>query len=188
MRIYVLLMAACLCACKPKPAAPAGTVAESIAATAPLPPPPTRSIGPVDVAVTMGATNITATSYAIPDGRYVMPTLGWIEREFSHGLFGFQHALGIATWTAEAWDCDKFAIGASFYGKFLNSVSPNRNVAAALAIGELYYVKDVGGGHAINFFIVQAGQNLQIIFYEPQTRAVVSLSPTERERVMFWKL
>lgn len=174
--------------CKPKPATTAGTVGDSIAASAPIPPPPTRSISPMEVTLAMIATNITATSIAIPDAKYVMPTVGWIEREFSHGLFGFQHALGIATFENEAGDCDDFSQAAAFYAKWLNRVSPNRNTEAGLAVGELYYIKDSGGGHAINFIVTLIGDRIQIVFYEPQLRRIVSLSEAERGRVMFWKL
>lgn len=153
-------------------------------------PPPTRTIGPADVFAALAATNIAAISLSLPDAIYLMPTLRWIEHDFSSGLYVFQTEMGVSSWVSEANDCDKFALAASFYGKWLNYSSPNRNVSAALAIGEIYYRQ--GGewsrGHAINFFVIQSGSELQIVFYEPQRRAVVTLSEVERKSVFFWKL
>ncbi len=176
--LLLLLFICALCGCKPsKPGAPSY-------------PPPTRTVFPFEVVTALGETNIAANSFALPDGKYLIPTLRWIENDFSKGLWQFQNEMGISTWSAESNDCDKFAIAASFYAKWLNHSSPNRNIAAGLAIGELYYLKGGvnGQGHAINFIVTLVGDSLQIVFYEPQLRRVVSLSETERGRVMFWKL
>ena len=153
-------------------------------------PPPSRTIGPADVISALAATNIAASSLAMPDAVYLLPTLRWIEHDFSSGLYVFQTEMGVSSWVSEANDCDKFAMAASFYGKWLNYSSPNRNVSAALAVGEIYYKQ--GGewsrGHAINFFVIRSVDALQVVFYEPQRRSVVTLTKSERESVFFWKL
>ena len=179
MRIYILLLAACLCACKP------ASTSKSVSY-----PPPTRIVEPFEVLAALSGTNITASSFALPDAKYFIPTLRWIQSDFSNGFWQFKNEMGIATFQPEAWDCDKFAIAASFYAKWLNAASPNRNVSAGLCIGELFYRKhgDRTQGHAINFFVVLVGESLQIVCYEPQTHSVVTLTEAERRSVFFWKL
>lgn len=179
MKVFLncLVLIVCLMAgCKPSATKSAGY------------PPPTRIVQPHEISTALTATNIVSSSFALPDGQYVLPTLRWVEQDFSSGLWQFQNEMGIATWSAESNDCDKFSIAASFYAKWLNHSSPNRNVAAGLALGELYYFKNGTQGHAINFFVIQVGTNLQIVCYEPQTRSVVALSEAERRSVFFWKL
>lgn len=178
MKTLLTLLALLLAACSPsKPAAPSY-------------PPPTRTLDAFDVSIAVAAHGINASSFAIPDAKYVIPTRRWVESDFSAGLWQFQNEMGISNWSAESNDCDKFAIAASFYAKWLNHSSPNRSVAAGLAMGELYYLKGgvTGQGHAINFFIVQVGEALQLICYEPQTRTPVELSEAEKLSVFFWKL
>jgi hypothetical protein len=47
-----------------------------------------------------------------------------------------------------------------------------------LAVGELWYVLDSGGAHAINVAI--CGPNISdVVFFEPQTRDVKTLSAKE---------
>lgn len=178
MHKFLLLLLLLLAACKPS--------ASKVISY----PPPTRTISGSDAARALLATNINASSFALPDGKYLLPTLRWVEKDFSGGFWQFKNEMGIATFQPEAWDCDKFAIAASFYAKWLNAASPNRNVSGALAMGELYYWRsgNPADGHAINFFVVQVGDSLQIVCYEPQTHSVVTLTEAERQSVFFWKL
>lgn len=175
----ILLTLAILLGCKPASSTKSG----------PSYPPPTRQLTPQEVVGVLAKTNVVSLSFALPDSVYVMPTVRWINSEFSSGLWQFQTELGISRWSAESNDCDKFAIATSFYAKWLNHSSPNR-IQAALSVGELYYYRnaDISQGHAINFFVVLVGDSLQAVFYEPQTRSIVELSKAERESVFFWKL
>lgn len=154
-------------------------------------PPPTKIISALDASLVMYSTNITCNSHVLADAKYLLPTKRWIEQDFSSGLWQFQTEMGISTWVADANDCDKFSNAASFYAKWLNYSTANRNVSAAIAIGELYYF--IGGysnkGHAINFFIILGNDGqLQMVCYEPQTRKIVTLTDAERASVFFWKL
>lgn len=177
---FIAAVCFCFVACKPA----------SSSKTGPSYPPPTRILDQFDIAAVMSGSGIRANSFAVPDAKYILPTRRWIDSDFSSGLWQFQHEMGIARWESESNDCDKFAIAASFYAKWLNHSSPNRNVDAGLAFGELYYLKSglAGQGHAINFFIALAGDSIQLVCYEPQTRSVVELSPAEKQSVFFWKL
>jgi hypothetical protein len=125
----------------------------------------------------------------MPDKNYVLTTREWIQIEFSAGLSAFQFQMGINNWNAESNDCDKFASATTFYAKWLNHSTPNRKVLASLACGEVYYTQQKNSqNHAINFFIVKSGEELKILFYEPQTKRFVTLTQAEIFSIYFWKL
>ena len=154
-----------------------------------LPPSPTKTFSSEDIQTAMFKLGINTGNFVISDGNYVLAKREWLETEFSSGLSAFQFQFGINNWNEESNDCDKFAGAASFYLKWLNHSSRNRNVKAALAAGEVYYRRDRDGqNHAINLFILETGGQLTPSFYEPQTRRFVRLSQSEVFSVYFWKL
>ena len=154
-----------------------------------LPPPPSRTFSSSEIETAMFGIGINTSTFVISDGRYILARREWVENEFSAGLAVFQFQFGINNWSEESNDCDKFTGAASFYLKWLNHSSPNRNVKASLAAGEVYYKKDSNERyHAINLFILETGGSLTPSFYEPQTRRFVRLSQSEIFSVSFWKL
>jgi hypothetical protein len=153
-----------------------------------LPPPPTKTFSSTEIYNSMASIGILTEKAVISDGLYVLAKREWVEKEFSSGLSAFQFQFGINNWNAESNDCDKFSGAASFYLRWLNHSSPNRNVKAALAAGEVYYRTDQGQNHAINLFILEKDGVLTPSFYEPQTRRFVTLSQSEIFSVFFWKL
>lgn len=131
---------------------------------------------------------INTGTFLLADKNYVLTTREWIRADFSRGLTAFQFQMGIDKWVAETNDCDKFATAATFYAKWLSHSSPNRNVRASLAFGELHYSRESDGrAHAINFFIVNEGE-LKLVFYEPQNHKIVNLTKGEQFSVFFWRL
>lgn len=74
------------------------------------------------------------------------------------------------------WDA---AVTAAF-AQILHYLTPGRPAKSALAVGEFWYAKDNnGGGHAIN--VACCGlEPSDVVFYEPQTRKVVTLTATEK--------
>lgn len=116
------------------------------------------------------------------DRRYALPTRGFIEGAFSSALWSFQKFFSILNWREEAQDCDDFARIAAGFAQILHCLTPGRPPATALAVGELWYVRDSGDGHAINVALCGGGPD-DVVCYEPQTRKVVELSVTEKARV-----
>lgn len=139
-----------------------------------------------DILLTNGI--FTATSVAA-DTTYILATKEWIRKDFSDGLGTFQFQMGIDKWVSESNDCDKFSLATCFYAKWLSHSSPNRKVNASLAVGEIFYIQEKNSsGHAINFFIVNENGAMNVLFYEPQTRSFVTLTPLEKFSVFFWKI
>lgn len=153
-----------------------------------LPAAPSRTYNIFEIRLAILEAGISTDKNVLTDTVYILAQKSWLEKEFSEGLAAFQFQFGIDHWSAEENDCDKFADAASFYLKFLNHSSPNRNVNAGLAAGIVYYVVDGRGGHAINMFIVSEDGKLKVAFYEPQRRMFVKLSPTEIASIFFWKI
>jgi len=118
---------------------------------------------------------------SIADRQYAMPTRNFLEGAFSSALWSFQAFFKTLDWTAEANDCDDFARIAAGFAQILHFLTPGRPPATALAVGELWYVKDTGEGHAINIALCGTDAN-DVVCYEPQTRKVVLLTPTEKDR------
>lgn len=84
---------------------------------------------------------------------------------------------GIVKWDAR-FDCNHFAdcYAALAQLKFFTESFHARNAAQTLAVGVVWYRRDVdGGGHAINCALTEKG----MVYIEPQTGAEVALSPTE---------
>jgi len=125
-----------------------------------------------------------ASPYAtsIADRTYALPTLNFLGGAFSTALWSFQQFFEVLRWTPEANDCDDFARIAAGFAQMLHYLTPNRPPATALAVGELWYVKDSGEGHAINVALCGPSPD-GVVFYEPQTRQLVKLTDTELARV-----
>lgn len=121
----------------------------------------------------------------IADDAYVFPTADWVRVVFAPSLRKLLIELAMITFAAEENDCDDFARLASVYASVLHRQTSSRAKESGLAFGEFWYVQDSGGGHAINFAIVaatgvgpQAGE-ATLLFFEPQTQKIKTLSETE---------
>lgn len=120
-----------------------------------------------------------ANNWSLADRRYAMPTRGFISGAFSAALWSFQSFFNILNWVEEAMDCDDFARIAAGFAQILHFLTPNRPPQSALAVGELWYQRDSGEGHAINLCV--CGLNPEdVVAYEPQTRQIVTLNEGEK--------
>lgn len=181
--IFVLILSLSFIGCdfNRKPTSSGGTTT--------LPSAPSRTYSQQEVRDIFLANGIHTGNNVAADATYILTTKEWIRKDFSDGLGTFQFQMGINRWNAESNDCDKFSLATCFYAKWLSHSSPNRNVNASLAVGEIFYIQEkAGSGHAINFFIVNENGVMEILFYEPQTRSFVTLTPLEKFSVFFWKI
>lgn len=150
---------------------------------------PSRTYSREEMQSVVSKNGINTFTFVTADRNYILTTREWIKTEFSRGLTAFQFQMGIDKWVAESNDCDKFVAAATFYAKWLSHSSPNRNVRASLAFGEIHYIRDRDGtAHAINFFIINENGELKVVFYEPQDRRIVQLSDREQFSAFFWRL
>lgn len=130
-----------------------------------------------------GYSPLAVNRFSIVDRLYAMPTRTFLLGAFSGALLSFQTFFKVLKWTEEANDCDDFARLAAGFAQVLHYLTPGRPTATALAVGELWYVQDSGGGHAINIAVCGHGPD-DVVCYEPQTRKEVRLTDNERLNIM----
>tara|TARA_R110000868_G_scaffold117108_3_gene311137 strand:- start:1405 stop:1845 length:441 start_codon:yes stop_codon:yes gene_type:complete len=126
---------------------------------------------------------IVSPTWSISDGSYAMPTLQWVTGPFSDALRKLQYEFKVSGWTREDNDCDDFARLSAAFAQVLHHNTPDRPEGTALAVGELWYLQDAGGGHAINFAVCGPDKT-DVLFYEPQRVALVQLTESERARTL----
>jgi hypothetical protein len=123
-----------------------------------------------------------SSSFQMADENYSCPSLNWVEEIFAPSLSSLLSQLSADIWTPEDFDCDDFARMAAAYAGLLHHLTVGREKDTALAFGEFWYVRDIGGGHAINTTVVSGKNNeATAIFFEPQNSSIVNLSRTEIE-------
>jgi len=128
-----------------------------------------------------GYAPMDVNKFSVVDRRYALPTRNFLESAFSAALWSFQSFFDVLRWSEEANDCDDFARLAAAFGQILHYLTPGRPPATALAVGELWYVKDSGESHAINIALCGPTPD-DVVCYEPQTRRIVTLSEQEKSR------
>jgi hypothetical protein len=113
----------------------------------------------------------------ITDANYARPTTDYLLGKFYefYRAWMSEHSLGV--WTAK-YDCDNFA--STFYTFAQICHFKSKRPEQGIAVGELYYFIDGGGGHVVNMAITEKG----LIIIEPQTGKEVELTETEKENAM----
>ena len=126
------------------------------------------------------AAGVQSFNWSLADRAYALPTRQFLTGAFSAALWSFLAFFQVLGWTEEANDCDDVAHLSAAFAQILHFLTPGRPPQSALAVGEFWFMKDNGGGgHAIN--VACCGPDPEhVVFYEPQTRQIVFLSPTEK--------
>lgn len=115
----------------------------------------------------------------VGDGSYAMPTSSWLFGKFKSWYFTMLGALKSSGYSAQ-WDCDDFASIFRVMAQICHAQTRTRP-EEGIAVGELFYMMDSGGGHAICCAFTENG----LIFIEPQTGEQLKLSATELQSVSF---
>lgn len=126
---------------------------------------------------------IKPVNLLIADREYSVPTKKWFLDTFSSSLISNLIKIGIYRYTPEKNDCDDYARFAASLAQIFNFRSNPEN--KGLTVGEVWYMKDALGGHAINIAIVSNGKILEIVFMEPQTGRREFLSKKELESICY---
>lgn len=126
------------------------------------------------------------SNYVIRDKNYSLPSENYIKNDFAGAFRSFLFQLDSGGWRAEENDCDDFALGAAFFMNFLHHNTANKVNKTGIAFGEFFYEKD-GAGHAINVAIVREDAKIKVIFFEPQTYSIITLTRKETESCVYWR-
>lgn len=131
----------------------------------------------------------STASVGIADETYALAAEDWLVGAFSDAYGKFIFQLHENSWKAEENDCDDFARGCAFFAQLLHHNTVKKLQNDGIAVGEFWYVKDEGDGHAINFAIVRVSPDkLKLMFYEPQTQKQIVLSTKEIHNCLFWRI
>ena len=125
--------------------------------------------------------------YSMNDQQYAIPTIKWIEKDFSSELKKFLFKYQVTSATDTSNDCDDFTQYAITVGHIMFRHASKRPAESALAIGAFQYYPDGGGGHSLNFFIATDDYGvIKVVLYEPQTQQIIQLYP--KDTVIFWEM
>lgn len=101
-----------------------------------------------------------------------------------HGLYeNYRKDLfnkGIVKWD-QRFDCNRFSLAFCSFAQI--SYYNNSGDAQSIAVGEVYYVRDNGGPHAINIIVTPTN----FIFIEPQSGEILNLTQSEKFSINFIK-
>lgn len=122
--------------------------------------------------------DVSVAAVELPDDQYALPAADWIANEFAREFAAWRNGIILRYAPAES-DCDDFAEAAAVYAKMLYRFTAGRPKDAALAFGEFWYAS-YRGGHAINVAVCRTGDNLRLVFFEPQE---AKLTPLTREEI-----
>ena len=128
-----------------------------------------------------------AYNQLVLDKQYFYATEEWALNEFYPRYWKFLEQNNLLLYSGQSNDCDNFAAWARLYAQKLHNDSPNKG-KGGIAFGEFMYKRGNGTNHALNFALVKTKDGTKILFFEPQTGAIVYLSESERASVITWIL
>lgn len=124
------------------------------------------------------------------DGRYCLPTSGWVNGEFADIFKSTLEKLGFTEWVENKMDCDKFARLAAGMATACWGATQN-TPKAGLAFGQVLYVNSRIGSHAINCYVHRDKHGPALKFIEPQPihgRPFKEYDLTEAEIASIWSV
>lgn len=118
-------------------------------------------------------------SVFVPDRSYSLASSHWFDA-FNLWFRGKMFDFVGDSWD-QRFDCDDFARFFAAFCQLANYRTRHDSRAEGLAVGEVFFRKDNGGGHAINVAMTEKG----IQFIEPQNGDFIGLSQTEKQSIWF---
>jgi hypothetical protein len=124
--------------------------------------------------------NLANAILRTPDSRYALVDKDWLARQ---GAVAIRAACAERVGLAEddAADCDDFARCAAEEIRRIHRKTKGRPRGCGVAFGVWDYITRCGTGHWLNAVVSSpdAGESLQLSFFEPQRCRFVNLIPTE---------
>jgi len=143
-----------------------------------------KTVSNDDVKLTLMMYGVTFNSSVFADPEYNLLSKDWVETNAQMDFLQFLRDLGLTEWKQNVGDCDDFAKAFTVFLKsYIKKEHPN---AASPAVGEIYYIRDEGGAHAINVIVLDDPSGLySLSFFEPQAQKFVNLSQEEIKSIYF---
>lgn len=108
----------------------------------------------------------------LADSSYAQPTLAWLQGAFWQSFKADRWAK-VGSYTRKN-DCDNWARAYAQHAEDCHAMSKGSD-AEGLAVGEFFYTKDSGDGHAIVIAVIDD----QVVFIEPQNGLTLQLTEAE---------
>ena len=134
--------------------------------------------------------NVPKGKKTAPDRTYVVPKKRHLLKDVADVYWKELKHHGCYDWY-KFHDCDnkamvwKVVADLLFGNHQVRLKEKKRILAEGVACGIVFYMRDNGGGHAINFAVIAEKGELKVIFIEPQTQYEVELSDKEQKSIMF---
>jgi hypothetical protein len=129
---------------------------------------------------------VYAENTSVADAEYSLCSERWIRDSINLKFDGFLHKMDMTKYAVNANDCDDFARAFTVFIKFEFKRAVD-NPTSSVSVGEFYYVRKVGGPHAINFIIaLDENKNKVLLFYEPQLKSFLKLTKEEISSGFFY--
>lgn len=104
---------------------------------------------------------------------YLVPTRKWIEKVFVPYWFEYRKRNNLM-YDVDSTNCESFAFQSHFASQSIEGTN--------VSFGVIFYKPDITDplkGHAVNIILVNEGDFLTIVFWDPQTSQFVTLSNNE---------
>jgi hypothetical protein len=112
----------------------------------------------------------------VTDSDYARPMTSYLTGKFNEFYRQWLTDHNLDVWK-DRWDCDNFS---STYYVFCQMCHfKSKRPEQGIAVGELFYIQDSGGGHAVNCAITEKG----FIMIEPQNGQEFELTSSEKLKV-----
>jgi len=112
----------------------------------------------------------------VTDGDYARPTANYLTGKFYEFYRNWLSDHNLVTWK-DRWDCDNFSSTYYVFSQMCHFKS--KRPEQGIAVGELFYMQDSGGGHAVNCAVTEKG----FVVIEPQNGQEFSLTDNEKRHV-----
>jgi hypothetical protein len=123
---------------------------------------------------------------SLTDGRYYLPRESWLLADGGKAIRERYELDGLSGYQPEIADCDDYAIKAldavrDAHREFARQakIAKRDFLAAGLAFGYCAYTRTDGRRHALNLAVTRRGAHPAVIFWEPQTQELATLTLKE---------
>lgn len=120
---------------------------------------------------------IISDCYQVTHRRYLVPPEGWIAGKLVPAWFEYRSKNNL-TYNVDTTSCEAFSFQCHFAAQKIENIN--------VTVGVFFYMKNNIGGHAINVILVNDGEKIKPVFFEPQTSQIVNLSKNELASCRFF--
>ena len=122
----------------------------------------------------------------LSDQDNAVSTLPWLLDASLPAFHKFLGQLSVLGYDQECWDCDDFALAFMFFNRMLHARTQSGLLGkkCGIAVGQMWFKRASGGGHAVNVAIVD-DERLVLIEPQPTQNPLLTLTLEEEQSCEF---